>query len=80
MQMLALPGRGHDGSAPFLRKESKSKMTITIGVHPLERRESTPENDIQTLITENVYGAEKKKIVASESAHALYVARHRMRR
>ncbi|XP_044484169.1 uncharacterized protein LOC123210061 isoform X2 [Mangifera indica] len=71
VQMLALPGRGHDGYAPFLRKESKSKMTITIGVHPLERRESTPENDIQTLITENVYGAEKKKIVASESAHGI---------
>ncbi|XP_031272328.1 uncharacterized protein LOC116130767 [Pistacia vera] len=65
--VLASPGRGHEGSAPFLGKESKGKVAMTIGVHPLERLESISENDVQTLISENVHGAEKK-ILASESA------------
>ncbi|XP_044499246.1 uncharacterized protein LOC123220742 isoform X3 [Mangifera indica] len=68
VQNLASPGRGHERS--FLGKESKSNMAMAIGDHPLERLESTSDNDVLSLISENVYGAEKK-IVASESAHGI---------
>ncbi|KAK1567959.1 hypothetical protein Q3G72_018653 [Acer saccharum] len=66
MQNLTSPRRRHEKSALFREKESKNKKTITNS--PLDKLESTSENDLQTFIGKNVRGA-TSKIVASESSH-----------
>ncbi|KAL9408249.1 hypothetical protein AB3S75_046745 [Citrus x aurantiifolia] len=66
---LTSSGKRREKSASFLEKESKNKIarTNSVSVHPLEKLESTSENDLQNLLSKNVSGA-ASKVVLSESA------------
>lgn len=69
VQNLTSPGKRREKSASFLEKERKNKIarTNSVSVHPLEKLESTSENDLQNLLSKNVSGA-ASKVVLSESA------------